>query len=364
LIAYSPDIFASQVVGGISRCIVEIATAARLDGADCVFFAGKTANAYALAAASQPAWSGRMTIEASRSALGRIRGSVLQEGRFAGFARRAGVRIVHRSYYPIRDLLPGSTRVVETLHDMGWERMGHSLSFKERVNSRLKYRALERADAIACVSEFTRSELSETWPELADKAIVIHHGVKRLSEASAAPDLGKSYFVYVGSREFRKNFAILAEALAQSKLAADCLVVCAGGGPFTDEERALFERHGVARSFRQTRADDAALAGLYEGALALLYPSNYEGFGMPLLEAMIHDCPVICSRSSSLPEVGGSAALSVDGADSGQWAHHMVQLASDLAVRERLKKLGRDNVAGFRWDKAGAAYHRLYRQLA
>jgi len=363
MIAFSHDIFQMQRFGGVSRCIYQIARVAARTR-DVTIFSGDTANAYLLDGVAEGSFGGTFAGTPADSVRGRLRGALRWEPRFARWLRDRPGTIVHRSYYAPYDLTPRGVPVVETLHDMGWERLAGLDGLQERANSVIKRRALERADAIACVSQHTLRDLAEVWPALAVKAVVIPHGVAPLSAAPVACGEDRPFFLYVGSREERKNFGVLLAALADNPPLSGVDLVCVGGGGWTAHEKGLLRDKGLTPRVRQKNLDDDELAGHFEAAIALLYPSFYEGFGMPLLEAMVNECPVISSNSTALPEAGGDGALYCPPDSVEAWREAMVRVASDSGLRADLRRRGAARARQCTWETAGRRYIRLYDELA
>lgn len=318
-------------------------------------------NANMLLASEQPnLWYRAHVVGARRRRSGR---SPVTTGRNElALRHRAGqVSLVHRTYHPVVDLLPSSTSVIETVHDL-WDFIASDeQGARARFRRRMKLRALRRADRIVCVSQSTRNYLGELHPYLADRAVVIPHGTRRLSDMPARIVADRPFFLFVGKRDRYKNFAIVLKAMA--RMTGDTDLICFGGGAFTERERECIAALGLAVRVRQTGGDDHRLAGCYEAAVALLYPSRHEGFGLPLLEAMTHGCPVIAAPLTSLPEVGGDAALYADADDAEEWADVMSRLMQDADARHRAIAAGRVRAAGFSWDVAARRHAALYDQL-
>ena len=183
-----------------------------------------------------------------------------------------------------------------------------------------------------------------------------------------APPLDMPYFLYVGARTGYKNFDGLLEAFAHATRKRNDFCLAVVGAPFLPEERQRIETLGLSERIRHLPvADDPSLARLYHGSLALIYPSHYEGFGIPPLEAMACGTTVIASNRSSLPEVVGDAGLSFDPTAPQaveELAAHMLRLIDDPAERARLIARGRVQAAKFSWDRAASQTVEIYRTLA
>ncbi len=270
-------------------------------------------------------------------------------------------RVVHRSYHPVIHLLPRATAVVETLHDLSDFAEGYAAGVRGAIRRRLKWAALQRADRIVCVSHYTRNQLEALRPDLAARAIVIHHGASLLSTQPVPLAHDRPTFLFVGRRDLYKNFAILLEAMARMRLT--CHLDCFGGGPFTAEETKRITTLGLAGRIRHVTGNDDRLAGHYVASVALLYPSLYEGFGLPLLEAMTLGCPVVAAPRTSLPEVGGDAALYADPLDADAWATVMDRLIEDDGLRAAHSGAGRQQAATFSWERSARAHADLYRDM-
>ncbi|MDP9052031.1 MAG: glycosyltransferase family 4 protein, partial [Acidobacteriota bacterium] len=163
----------------------------------------------------------------------------------------------------------------------------------------------------------------------------------------------RPFLLYVGSRLTYKNFERLLEAFAASPLLKnDFDLVCFGGGAFTSKEISLFQQLGLSdECCCQVSGDDATLAALYGSARAFVYPSLYEGFGIPPLEAMSFNCPVVCSGLSSIPEVVGNAAEMFDPYDPESIQKAIERVATDEVLRETLVSRGRERVKQFSWER-------------
>jgi len=360
-VAFSYDIFSAQRLGGVGRSMIELARGLSSTSTEWWLWGGENDNAL-LRATEREEWVKGRIIQGRLHHPGRIVGSYRNESKFAHWLDRSGVPVVHRTYYPLIDRVQHRARTVETLHDMWDERATYSEDPPALLRSAMKRRALRRADLIVCVSESTRSELAAIWPWAESKSVVIPHGIRPLSAHSEKPPIDRPFFLFVGRRRMYKNFSIVPEALRRSGL-RDHLIVCFGGGALTQQERATIAHAGLSGRVLQVDGGDDSLAGFYETATALLHPSTYEGFGLPLLEAMIHDCPVVAAPLTSLPEVGGDAACFADAQDPDAWAALLVRLAEDDAFRRILQERGRERAAHYDWNRTAVAYMQQYRAL-
>jgi glycosyltransferase involved in cell wall biosynthesis len=165
--------------------------------------------------------------------------------------------------------------------------------------------------------------------------------------------LEKPFLLYVGYRGGYKNFAALLRAYARSPLLRrEFLVVCFGGGRFKERELRQISEQNVQRdNVRYLSGSDDLLAALYAAAAALVYPSLYEGFGMPPLEAMSMGCPVVCSNASSLPEVVGEAAEFFDPLREDDLVAAIERVVTSDERRQALVASGRDKCAMFSWQR-------------
>ncbi len=270
--------------------------------------------------------------------------------------------------------------VVLTYHDLTWRRFPETLSRTNRlVFASLGRRSLARADRIVAVSRSTRSDLVAFDASLADRLCVVGEGaapafhprpgaeVDALLEAAVIPP-SEPFFLCVGTLEPRKNLPFLARvwgrAAREGTGLAPLLVAGAPGwghDPFEEELR----RHGVAGEIRPLgpRADDT-LAALYQRAIALVFPTLYEGFGLPPLEAarmgtptVAHDLPVLREGASA-----GGVLLPVD--DPGPWVEALVRLQGDPGHRARLGRRAEEISRGSTWENAARELTAVFEEVA
>lgn len=175
---------------------------------------------------------------------------------------------------------------------------------------------LYKAGLILAISNSTKNDLIRLYNLPPEKIEVVYLAAslnKEMSVSKEQLNLPQKYLLYVGNRDFYKNFnnfLLAIESLLRDN--SDVFLIAAGGGMFNADELKLFESKKLKNKILYKTAEDKSLATLYSNALAFVFPTLYEGFGIPALEAMNCDCPVIMSNTSSLPEVGGDAAIYFD----------------------------------------------------
>lgn len=279
-----------------------------------------------------------------------------------------GFDVYHPTYFDldVGEIAP-ARRLVVTVHDMILERYLWNLERFRPVIER-KRRLVERADLIIVNSQSTKADLLQ-MTGIDPTKVRMTYWASRIGEAPSVPctavTQGTPYFLYVGTRSKYKNFEVLMRAFAENEwLARGFNVVCFGGtSSYLPHEMRFFSEHKLLDCFRYVSGGDGMLRSLYENAVALVYTSRYEGFGLPPLEAMQCGCPVICSPTSSLPEVVGEAALFFDVDAPEQLADCMRRVAEETELRERLVQKGYARAALFSWERTARATLDGYRAV-
>jgi alpha-1,3-rhamnosyl/mannosyltransferase len=250
------------------------------------------------------------------------------------------------------------TRHVVTLHDLALLRHPERFRRWQRSSGLRRLGRVKKADRIICVSQFTANEAMALLDLPATKIDVVHEGgwlpATTSEDAGTLPQLPAEYFLFVGSLEPGKNLALLREIYVSADRPLPPLIVVGMRWPGVASEGpppANWQFFG--------HVSDLHLAALYRGARALLFPSRYEGFGLPVLEAMTHGCPVLCAPVASLPEVGGDAAayanLTVE-----EFGAAVRRLATDSAWAEELRAAGLEQAAKFSWEKCATETRAVY----
>lgn len=254
--------------------------------------------------------------------------------------------VFHSSYYRLPD---SKMTTVTTVHDFTYERF--VTGPRRWLHSRQKFSAIRGSQAIICVSENTRRDLLHFLPDIAPERVhVVHNGVgdtffplaARAENAAERP-----YVLFVGARGGYKNFALVIRALARIP---DLGLVCVGGGPLTKDESTLVNQHLFGRFQHRSGISEQVLNELYNHAHSLVYPSAYEGFGIPVLEAMRAGCPVVAFNGSSIPEVAGDAALLIDQLTADALVDAMTKLES-ASLRTELRQQGLERAKNFSWQR-------------
>ena len=228
--------------------------------------------------------------------------------------------------------------------------------------------ALRRAACLPCISEATRADLERIFPIARGKTVVTPLAADAsFGEAVAVPghpDLTRPYVLAVGTLEPRKNLGRLLDAwLALPSALRDANDLVLVGPRGWDDER-IVAKADAARARLLGRVTDAELRALYAGAVAFAYPSLYEGFGLPPLEAMAAGAPVLTSDVSSLPEVVGDAAVLVDPLDVAAITAGLSDLLTDRALVDGLRAAGRIRAAEFSWDRTASETLSALRSIA
>lgn len=276
---------------------------------------------------------------------------------------RQAVDVFHSTYY--RRPRHASQTSVVTVHDFVHEH--YVPGPKGRLRRWLINSAVRQAEHIICISQATRDDLMRFAPVRADQKIsVIHNGVADgfaplepqglADKASAEPP----FMLFVGQRGGYKNFGLALAALAHLP---DVHLHCVGGGAFSEAEFDGISAETRSRVRHAGFVDDSTLNRLYNRALCLIYPSAYEGFGIPVLEAMRAGCPVVCIDCRAVVEVGGEAlSISDDPKDPAALARAVLRVAGGEG-RAQLRKLGLARSHLFSWDRCAQETFAVYQSL-
>ena len=265
--------------------------------------------------------------------------------------------IFHSSYY--RCCLNKKAVNITTIHDFTYEYFASGI--RKMFHCRQKYAAIRHSDIIVCISENTKRDLLKFLPDIDPAKIrIIYNGVSeayrpvedKISEL-------EEYVLFVGARDGYKNFRFVVDSLQETSLK---LAVC--GKPLTPEERQeLDDKLGRSRYKVYENVDDEGLNRLYNSVYCLAYPSSYEGFGIPVIEAQRAGCPVIALNASSIPEIIGETPLLMLSLDKETFITKL-QLLQNVEKKRQIIEKGFDNSKRFSWARMADEYIALYKALA
>lgn len=275
--------------------------------------------------------------------------------------------IVHETYFSKLPAITKSATRVATVYDMIHEIMPSEVTANDPTSG-WKRATVARADHLIAISESTKADMLNFYDIEPSRVSVTHLGVDFdfFDRRCNTPFLAeKPYLLYVGERKGYKNFTRFLTAFANSaKLKSNFMVVVFGGGKFTESEKELFQElqlddHMIAHM----SGSDSFLAQLYSGANLFVYPSLYEGFGLPPLEAMSAGCPVIASNRSSVPEVVGDAALLVDPLNIEDMMVAMEKVVFSSELSSKLANEGVRRAKLFSWEACTRKTAEVYTAL-
>ena len=361
-VGFDHQIFSIQQYGGISRYFVELANhLVGLDheDLDLSIYCPLYKNAYFKELNKKVHLYGvkAPNIPRTRKILREVN-SILVEP----VARMVAAEVCHETYYTPKIIGPKKAKRVVTVYDMIHELFPEYFPKGDRT-AEYKKIAIQRADHIICISENTRKDvinLVDVDPRKVSVIYLGHASSNLISENVTLPP--KPYILYVGARDSYKNFNNLLKAFAANqKINSEYDLVAFGGGAASRNEQALIESLSLKGKVSWVSGDDALLNAYYQNASLFVYPSLYEGFGIPPLEAMSHGCVVACSSSSSLPEVVGECAEFFD-----PFSVESISVSLEFALnngefREAAVKKGFERVSMFSWSRCAEETYHVYK---
>ena len=359
-VAFDEQIFAIQRHGGISRVFAELAREFETNpnhGVDLQPVKAPIVNEYIL---RDNTTAERLVVRPGKHWAGTIARSMARR-RHTGPAD-----IVHSTFYLPRMLkdYPQAKRVV-TVHDMIPEIFPQSRRRLDFLTSKHEY--VRKADHVVCISESTKRDLLRIYPDVTAPVTVIHHGVgpEFTPDAPPLPSFPDNYLIHVGMRQDYKDGTALFRAFGHIASGyRDLQLILVGGGPITSQERQLLIELGIETRVAQTTLREPDLPSAYAHARMCVFPSRYEGFGFPALEAMASGTPVILCDSSSLPEIGGETAWYFEPGDDAALAKQIAAVLDDPTAARTKVQQARDRAKTFTWANSAAKLADVYRQTA
>jgi glycosyltransferase involved in cell wall biosynthesis len=256
--------------------------------------------------------------------------------------------------------LPPGIRGVVTIHDLVWKKYGETMRFPgKQIDGYLMPKAMRRADIIVAVSDFTRHELHRYFPEITTPVKVVpgaSHLKRKMGRSAPDGDGNEPYFLFVGTMEPRKNLPVLLSAYkeyAQLCTAPVHLKIVGGRGWGGVDANELVRQLALEAYVTVVgKVTEQELCRLYSQAYALVMPSLYEGFGLPVVESLSMGIPVITSRDSAMSEVAGSAGLYIEPESIQDVAGALLKMTNDQALYAKLRQRTCEEAGRYDWDRS------------
>jgi glycosyltransferase involved in cell wall biosynthesis len=356
-ILYDGQIYASQVAGGINRYFANLISRLPKNYHPTITKIHRVTSQY-------PEHPNLSSLSCKRFRPQRL-SSVLEKLHFQYLTSQQKFDLIHPTYYSLltrQKVSDYSCPVVLTVHDMIHERFP-KLFAPNDPTVEVKRKAILSAQEILCVSENTKKDLLELYAIPEERITVTYLGseldISLSYGAETVPE--QPYFLYVGSRYKYKNFDGMLTAFAKVIAREPEVRLCVVGAPFKSEEKQqIADLHLDDYIDHYKYASDHHLAKLYRCSIAFVYPSRYEGFGIPPLEAMACGTVAIAANTSSIPEVVGDAGLLFEPNATGDLADIMLSLLDHPTERNHLISKGFEQAKKFSWDKTAAQTMAVY----
>ena len=346
-------IFYLQKRGGISVVWKELITRLLRDGYKCSFIEyGKTENIM------------RNGISIEKNNIINKSSTFLKIKRYFSLTVSSKEKFIfHSSYY--RTCRNKAAINITTVHDFTYEYFMKNRGLAYYIHIWQKYKAIRKSDYIICISENTKRDLLKFLPDInPDKICVIYNGVSEdyhklnLINEELLPFPLHSYLLFVGERGHHKNFIKIAKVISETNY--NLVIV---GSPLSKKELELFKEVDPLRIKVCTGISNEQLNVLYNGALVFVYPSIYEGFGIPVLEAQKAGCPVIAYKGSSIPEIIGDTPLLLETLNEKEIIQK-IDLLHDEKLRAKIVEQGIVNSERFSWENTYKEVRNLYEQIS
>lgn len=354
-VCFSSDIFEQQVFGGVSRYFVELAENLERIKLCEVAFPFKLYRNYYLRN-SYLAPKSIVPSIISKSLPSKIV-SLVNSKSFNVSRSNQFFDIRHETFFGQQVDVVKARMTVTTIYDMIREKFHYESSQPLR-----KKISIERADKVIAISNTTKMDIVEILGVDEDKISTIHLGVNPLfmSNSSHIANKSTNQLIYVGERGGYKNFQLLIHAFSQSHELRDNFKVVVFGKPFMAEELQLLHQFGLRKNFDQKNGDDQRLATEYANSVGLIVTSRYEGFGLPVLEAMASGCVVFSTRGGALEEIGASIDIPFSADEPASLAYQMCKNLSDTSELLERSRRGVVHASSFTWEKCARETFKVY----
>lgn len=278
------------------------------------------------------------------------------------FLKKCSFDIFHPTYYDdyFMDYI-GRKPFVITIHDMIYEKFPEFFPLADKTIFKKKKLA-QKASHIIAVSENTKKDIINFLDITEEKITVIYHGSPGLSnKKSKHLEYNFKYLLYVGARSGYKNFIFFIQSVASLLNRIDIFLICTGL-PFSKDELKLLEYLEINERVINIFASESELRELYNNAEALIFPSLYEGFGIPILEAFANSCPVILSETACFREIAGDAGLYFDPKSRNEICEKIDSLLNSNHLKDEMKKKGIERSRLFTWTSAADKTFNVYQK--
>ena len=364
-VLYDHQIFTSQIYGGISRYFFELINNFKNDNEIKYELSLKYSNNYYLKKLNNLSYTSFLENYSFRGKYRLL--NILNKKVSKEYISKGDYNIFHPTYYDpyFLDYI-GKKPFVLTIYDMIHEIYSEMFSSKDKTSERKKTLA-QKATKIIAISENTKKDIIKFLGIGEDKIEVIYLGNSfnmYKGDETISIMAPEKYILFVGSRRGYKNFESFIEAI--SPLLNDDVklnIVCGGGGKFNDMEIEKLKNLKIKDKVFYYSGSDNVLAYLYQKAVAFVFPSLCEGFGMPILESFACGCPAICSRTGSLPEVAGDAAIYFDPTDKLSILNNIHKVIYNDELKKQLINKGAGRVKEFTWEKTAKKTKILYEDI-
>lgn len=279
--------------------------------------------------------------------------------------RSSKPEIVHQTYYSNKSLNINKkkTKLILTVYDLIHEIFHNDFGFDK--NYRPKSFSLKDSDQIICISHKTKIDLIDIYKVPEEKISVIHLGYTKFDNFKKDKIINEPYLLFVGLRKRYKNFFMFLKGFSLSNsLKKDFKIVCFGGGKFDNKELQTFNELGLnLKNIIQIEGDDQILSNLYKNAETFIFPSLYEGFGLPIIEAMSYGCPVILSSIEVFKEIAGDSALFFEPNSPESIKEKIENLVYSNENKKILISKGYRQIKKFTWENCANNTLNVYKKI-
>ena len=363
-ILYDHQIFTTQKYGGISRYFYELIKLFRaydnIDAEISLLFS----NNYYISNSDDISYFNFFDTKEFRGKTRLM--SELNKLKTIYYLKKQDFDVFHPTYYdPYFLKYLGNKPFVLTVYDMIHEKFHKSFLDKDKTALNKKI-LIEKASKIIAISENTKKDLIQSYGIEESRIEVVYLGNSMFPPKKVIIhfELPKKYILFVGSRRGYKNFEkfiiSVSELLNKDR---ELFIVCAGGGNFTDGEIQLLSKLSIRDQVYQHNVDDDSLAYIYQNAQLFVFPSLYEGFGIPVLESFACNCPLLCSNVSSLPEIAGDGAIYFDPNGEESIKSAVENVLKDKELRDSLIENGIKQLKQFSWQETALQTKKIYESI-